>query len=70
KYMPEEKVVVKMPNLINKTISEAKSTLNSLGLNIRTEGAGVCVSQQYYYGSMLEKGSVVLVKFRYLDNVE
>ena len=70
KYMPEEIVTVKMPNLINKTLGEAKSTLNSLGLNIRVDGAGVCVAQTVYYGTELEKGSVVEVRFRHLDNID
>jgi len=70
KHIPEESVMVKMPNLINKTLGEAKSTLNSLGLNIRSDGAGVCIAQEFYYGTELEKGSVVEVRFRHLDNVD
>ena len=70
KYIPEEIVTVKMPNLIHKTVGEAKSTLNSLGLNIRVDGSGVCVAQTVYYGTVLEKGSIVEVRFRHLDNIE
>ncbi len=70
KHMPEKAATVKMPNLIHKTLGEAKSTLNSLGLNIRTDGAGVCVAQEFYWGTELEKGSVVEVRFRYLENVD
>ena len=70
KYMPEDIVMVKMPNLIGKTVGEAKSSLNSLGLNIRVDGSGVCVAQTVYYGTEIEKGSVVEVRFRHLDNVD
>jgi len=70
KYMPEEIVTVKMPNLINKTLGEAKSTLNSLSLNIRVDGSGVCVAQTVYYGTVLEIGSIVEVRFRHLDNID
>ncbi len=70
KYMPEEMVTLEMPYLINKTLGEAKRTLNSIGLNIRSNGGGTCISQEYYQGTVLKKGSVVEVSFRYLDNVD
>ncbi len=69
KSLPEEKTTVKMPNLISKSIGEAKSALNNLGINIIIDGAGVCIGQEYQAGTLLEKGSVVEVKFRYLDSV-
>jgi stage V sporulation protein D (sporulation-specific penicillin-binding protein) len=70
KHMPEDTVMVKMPDLRNKTLGEAKSTLHSIGLNIDADGAGVCVAQEFYWGTELEKGTVVEVRFRYLDNVD
>lgn len=69
KALPGEKTTVKMPNLLNKSIGEAKSALHNLGINIIIDGAGVCISQEYIAGALLEMGSVVEVKFRYLDSV-
>ncbi|MBN2853537.1 MAG: PASTA domain-containing protein [Clostridia bacterium] len=69
-YVPEEKVYVKMPNLRNKNIYEAKSTLNSIGLNINIEGLGSCISQEIRAGDKVEKGSIISAVFRYMDNVE
>jgi serine/threonine-protein kinase len=67
--LPEEKTMVKMPYLADKSIREAKRALQNLGLNIVIDGAGVCTAQQYPAGTLLEKGSIVKVKFRYLDSV-
>jgi len=69
-YLPKEKIYVKMPNLINKNIYEAQNTLNSLGLNIKIEGLGTCISQEVKPSILVEKGSIIKVQFRYMDNVE
>ncbi|MCK5811455.1 MAG: PASTA domain-containing protein [Clostridiales bacterium] len=69
-YLPEEKERVTMPNLLHKTIYEAKVTLNALGLNIDTKGLGTCIDQSVNKGEKIEKGSIITVTFRYTDNVE
>ncbi|MFO7637127.1 MAG: penicillin-binding transpeptidase domain-containing protein [Clostridia bacterium] len=70
-YQPDKsEVMVRMPNLRNKTVDEAMKILNGLGLNIRIEGNGTAISQKVTAGSDVERGSVVSVTFRHLDNVE
>jgi stage V sporulation protein D (sporulation-specific penicillin-binding protein) len=69
-YKPEEEIKVKMPDVLNKTISEATQALADVGLNIKVEGMGNAWRQEFQPGTELEKGKVVEVEFRYLDNVE
>ncbi len=69
-YKPEGEQTVKMPDLSGKTISEAIGAANRSGLNIRVSGNGVVYKQQYAEGVAVKKGSVVLVEFRNMDNVE
>lgn len=69
-YKPESEQTVEMPDLSGKTLSEAINTLNRAGLNIKISGHGVVYKQQYVAGQDVRKGSVVLVEFRNLDNVE
>ena len=59
-----------MPDLSGKTISEASYALNRVGLNIKVSGNGTVYMQQYEPGTIVEKGSVVEVEFRNMDNVE
>lgn len=69
-YRPEEPETVPMPDLSGKTISEASYAMNRVGLNIKVSGNGTVYRQQYEPGTMIEKGSVVEVNFRNMDNVE
>ena len=69
-YRPEEPETVLMPDLSGKTISEASYAMNRVGLNIKVSGNGTVYRQQYEPGTMIEKGSVVEVNFRNMDNVE
>ncbi len=69
-YKPEEEETVKMPDLSGKTLSEAMNAVNRVGLNMKVSGSGVVYSQQYKAGEEVKKGSVVLVEFRKMDNVE
>lgn len=66
-YKPEQKQIVKMPDLMNKTIDEATKALNRVGLNINVIGTGVVVKQEFDPGTMVEKGKAVEVEFRHLD---
>lgn len=69
-YKPEKQPTVKMPDLLNKTMAEARETLKNVGLNIRTSGLGVVVKQGYAPGTTVPKGEVVEVEFKHLDNIE
>lgn len=66
-YKPDRQVVVKVPDLTNKTISEATKTLNDAGLNIKVEGIGTAVLQNRKAGDLLPKGEIVEVVFRHLN---
>jgi len=59
----QPEVTVTMPNLHNKTVSEATETLRQLGLNIRIRGSGLVTAQQYPAGTQLKKGEVVEISF-------
>lgn len=69
-YKPEQQLTVKMPDLTNKTMSEAIDSLNRIGLNIRVSGTGVVFKQQFEAGEMVTKGQVVEVDFKNMDNIE
>ena len=69
-YRPEEPKTVTMPDLSGKNISEAAYAMNRLGLNIKVSGNGTAYRQQYKPGTVIEKGTVVEVEFRNMDNVE
>ncbi|MCX7773667.1 MAG: PASTA domain-containing protein, partial [Clostridia bacterium] len=54
---------VKMPNLMNKTVSEATDALKRVGLNIRIKGGGTASKQEHPEGTVLEAGEIVNVDF-------
>ncbi len=66
-YKPVKEIMVKVPDLLNKTISEATQALNDVGLNIRVNGLGTAVKQSVKPGNELPKGETVVIDFRYLD---
>ena len=70
KSLSGEKDTVKMPDLRNMTIGEVKNALAGLGLNLTIDGSGTCIGQQYSIGTSIEAGTVVEVKFRYLNTVQ
>ena len=69
-YKPEKQPTAKMPDLLNKNISEATEAMKNAGLNIRVSGLGVAVKQGYAPGTSVPKGEVVEVEFKHLDNIE
>ena len=69
-YKPDELKTVSMPDLSGKTISEAVYAMNRIGLNIKVSGNGTVFRQQHEPGARVDKGSVVEVEFRNMDNVE
>jgi stage V sporulation protein D (sporulation-specific penicillin-binding protein) len=69
-YKPEQEVMVKMPDVLNKTISEAAEAMAAVGLNIKVSGMGTVWRQSVSPGAMVPKVKVVEIEFRHLDNVE
>jgi stage V sporulation protein D (sporulation-specific penicillin-binding protein) len=69
-YKPDKEQTVEMPDLSNKTVSEAIEALNRVGLNIKVSGSGVVFKQSKAAGEEVKKGEVVTVEFRNLDNIE
>ncbi len=76
KVSDEEKLYVTVPQLEGTTAVAANGTLTNLGLNIKISGTknymsgtgAVVVEQTPPAGTLVEKGSVVNVTFRYLDD--
>lgn len=66
-YEPEKNVTVRVPDVKNKTISEATQTFKNMGLNIRIDGTGIAVSQSVSAGQVVDKGHVIEVTFRNTD---
>ncbi|MDQ2086883.1 penicillin-binding transpeptidase domain-containing protein [Herbivorax sp. ANBcel31] len=66
-YTPENKRLVSVPDLTNKTIDEAVRTLNNVGLNIKINGIGSAISQNIEAGEEIQEGEVVEVDFLYRD---
>lgn len=66
-YKPQQQVKVKMPDIMNETIPEATGELNKAGLNIKVNGNGIVVKQEYPVGAEIEKGSLIEVEFRSPD---
>lgn len=62
-----EEVSVELPNLMDKTIYEATTILNNMGLNINASGTGVAMRQSVAYGKKANLGDVIDVEFRYYD---
>jgi stage V sporulation protein D (sporulation-specific penicillin-binding protein) len=58
-----QEVMVRMPDLSNKTVAEATDTLNSMGLNIKVSGLGIAVKQRVESGKSVKKGEIVEVEF-------
>lgn len=59
--------MVKVPDVLNKTIGEATQALNDAGLNIKVSGLGTAVRQSVTPGDNIHKGEIIHVEFRNLD---
>jgi len=66
-YKTDKPVMVKVPDLSNKSITEATRILNDSGLNIKVEGIGTAVEQRKKPGEYVQKGEVVEVVFKHLN---
>ena len=64
-------LMVAVPDLRNKTVSEATDALHRINLNIRViGGSGSSRSQNVSPGVLVSEGSVIEVSFIYTDNIE
>jgi stage V sporulation protein D (sporulation-specific penicillin-binding protein) len=63
-YKPDKDIMVKVPDLRNKTVSEATKSLNDIGLNIEVTGMGIVVSQDIESGKAVSGGSSIDVQCR------
>ena len=59
-----DKVMVSVPNVYGKTISEATNLLKNVGLNVNITGLGTAYSQYPKAGASAERGSIVNVEFK------
>lgn len=59
-----EKVMVEVPNVYGKSVSEATALLKNVSLNISTEGLGTASTQTPVAGTKVERGSIVSVGFK------
>lgn len=66
-YDPDEELLSTVPDVTDKTVEEATRILNDAGLNIRVEGQGTAMKQSIDPDAKVAKGTVVTVRFRYLD---
>jgi len=66
-YKPDRTATVKVPDVLNETVSEATRTLNDAGLNIKVNGIGTAVKQSIAPGTSAAKGDVIVVEFRNLE---
>ncbi len=66
-YKPEKELSVIMPDVLNKTISEAAEALRRVGLNIKVEGIGQAHRQEFEPGQELKKGQVVTIWFEHTE---
>lgn len=55
---------VKVPNLKGLSLSQAKSKLKALDLNIEIDGSGTVISQDIAYDTKVEKGTIISVTLR------
>jgi len=58
-----KKVTVTVPNVIGKSLEEAKTLLNAVGLTINAEGLGFATEQIPAADTVVEKGSIIDVQF-------
>ena len=59
-----DKVMVTVPNVYGKSISEATNLLKNVGLNVNISGLGTAYSQSPKAGAKAERGSIVNVEFK------
>jgi stage V sporulation protein D (sporulation-specific penicillin-binding protein) len=63
-YKLESQPTATVPDVKNRTVSEATEAFKKAGLNIRINGTGTAVSQETEAGKVVTKGNVIEVMFR------
>lgn len=62
-----EKIKVKVPNIIGKSVSDATDILKNIGLIINTNGLGFADNQYPSPGTDIDRGSIVNVEFKLVE---
>ena len=65
-YETQNEIMVAVPDVLNKTVNEARQALNSAGLNINVNGVGVSVEASFKQGDLVPKGEIVNVEFKHI----
>ncbi len=63
-YKPQDEAETTVPDVKNKTVSEATQAFLNAGININITGTGTAISQSVGAGKRVHKGDVVEVTFR------
>lgn len=63
-YKPKNEAETMVPDVKNKSVSEAAQAFKNAGLNININGTGIAVSQNVEAGRTARKGEVIEVQFR------
>ncbi len=65
-----EQTQVTMPSLYGRTIKEVDRILSGLGLTATMNGSGLCTNQSILEGSIVEKGTALIVEFHTAEEIE
>ena len=65
----ESSGLVTVPDLRNRRFAEVANILSVLGLPLAAEGSGVAYAQDPDYGTQVEPGTTITVKFQGEDNI-
>lgn len=67
KVSSEAGTTVIVPNLTGMTIQNVNQTLSNLGLVLNADGGGIAFQQSVPKGTAVQKGTVINVKFKYIE---
>ena len=65
-----ERIMVTVPDLMNKTVIQATDALKDLNLNLKITGAGVAKGQSIAAGEQVEAGTIIEVTFRHTVGID
>lgn len=66
-YKADKPIMIKVPDVSGKTVTEATKILNDSGLNIKVNGLGTVVNQLKKPGELVPKGEIIEVEFKHLN---
>ena len=61
---------VTMPSLYGRTIKEVDRILSGLGLTATMNGSGLCTNQSIIEGTLVERGTALIVEFHTAEEIE